>query len=79
VGQTYLGKVAKVVEFGRLRHDPAWHRRAATRLRNGPYRVKSPADEVSEGQEVMVKCIGVEANGKIRLSRKALMPEESKV
>ena len=35
----------------------------------------NPADEVSEGQEVMVKCIGIdEKSGKIKLSRKALMP-----
>jgi polyribonucleotide nucleotidyltransferase len=41
-----------------------------------PHRVKNPADEVSEGQEIMVKVIGVdEKNGKIKLSRKALLAE----
>lgn len=36
----------------------------------------NPADEVSEGQEVMVKCIGIdEKSGKIKLSRKALIPK----
>jgi polyribonucleotide nucleotidyltransferase len=38
--------------------------------------VANPADEVSEGQEVMVKCIGIdEKSGKIKLSRKALIPK----
>jgi len=41
-----------------------------------PHRVKNPADEVSEGQEIMVKCLVVDANGKIKLSRKALMAAE---
>ena len=37
---------------------------------------RSPADEVSEGQEIMVKCIGIDPkNGKIKLSRKALLAE----
>jgi polyribonucleotide nucleotidyltransferase len=39
------------------------------------HRVANPADEVSEGQEVMVKCIGIdEKSGKFKLSRKALIP-----
>jgi len=38
--------------------------------------VANPADEVTEGQEVMVKCIGIdEKSGKIKLSRKALIPK----
>ena len=39
-----------------------------------PYRVANPADEVSEGQEIMVKCLSIDERGKIKLSRKALMP-----
>jgi polyribonucleotide nucleotidyltransferase len=40
------------------------------------HRVKDPADELSEGQEVMVKCIGIdEKSGKIKLSRKVLIPK----
>jgi polyribonucleotide nucleotidyltransferase len=74
VGQTYLGKVAKVTEFGAFVTILPGIDGLLHVSEMAPYRVKSPADEVSEGQEVMVKCIGVEANGKIRLSRKALMP-----
>jgi polyribonucleotide nucleotidyltransferase len=38
--------------------------------------VANPSDELNEGQEVMVKCIGIdEKSGKIKLSRKALIPK----
>jgi len=77
VGQTYLGKVAKVVEFGAFVTILPGLDGLLHVSEMAPYRVKSPADEVSEGQEILVKCIGVEANGKIRLSRKALMPAET--
>jgi predicted RNA-binding protein with RPS1 domain len=40
-----------------------------------PHRVKCPAGEVSEGQSIRVKCFGVD--GKIKLSRKALMAAEA--
>nr|WP_320132703.1 polyribonucleotide nucleotidyltransferase [uncultured Holophaga sp.] len=76
VGQTYLGKVAKVVEFGAFVTILPGLDGLLHVSEMAPYRVKSPADEVSEGQEVLVKCIAVEANGKIRLSRKALMAAE---
>jgi polyribonucleotide nucleotidyltransferase len=75
VGQTYLGKVAKVVEFGAFVTILPGLDGLLHVSEMAPYRVKSPADEVSEGQEIMVKVIGVEANGKIRLSRKALLAE----
>ncbi|MBI4913960.1 MAG: polyribonucleotide nucleotidyltransferase [Acidobacteria bacterium] len=74
VGQTYLGKVAKVVEFGAFVTILPGLDGLLHVSEMAPYRVKSPADEVQEGQEIMVKCIGVEANGKVRLSRKALLP-----
>ena len=76
VGKTYLGKVAKVVEFGAFVTilpglDGLLH---VSELAH--HRVANPADEVSEGQEVMVKCIGIdEKSGKIKLSRKALLTE----
>jgi polyribonucleotide nucleotidyltransferase len=38
-------------------------------------RVKDVRDELKEGQQIMVKCIGKEGN-KIKLSRKAILREE---
>ena len=75
VGQTYLGKVAKVTDFGAFVTILPGLDGLLHVSEMAPYRVKSPSDEVSEGQEVLVKCIAIEANGKIRLSRKALMPK----
>ncbi|BDU75299.1 polyribonucleotide nucleotidyltransferase [Mesoterricola sediminis] len=76
VGQTYLGKVAKVVEFGAFVTILPGIDGLLHVSEMAPHRVKNPADEVSEGQEIMVKCIAVDPNGKIKLSRKALLAAE---
>ena len=90
VGKTYLGKVArcflasriperdteKVVEFGAFVTNLPGLDGLLHVSEMAPHRVKNPADEVSEGQEIMVKVIGVdEKSGKIKLSRKALLAE----
>jgi len=38
-------------------------------------RVRDVRDELKEGQQILVKCIGKEGN-KIKLSRKAILQEE---
>jgi len=76
VGATYMGKVAKVVEFGAFVTILPGVDGLLHVSEMAPHRVANPADEVSEGQEVMVKCIGIDPkNGKIKLSRKALLAE----
>ena len=77
VGKTYLGRVAKVVEFGAFITIIPGIDGLLHVSEMALHRVKSPSDEVSEGQEIMVKCIAIDANGKIKLSRKALLSEES--
>jgi polyribonucleotide nucleotidyltransferase len=78
VGKTYMGKVAKVVEFGAFVTILPGLDGLLHVSEMAPHRVKNPSDEVSEGQEIMVKCIGIdEKSGKIKLSRKALMAEEA--
>jgi polyribonucleotide nucleotidyltransferase len=77
VGQTYLGKVAKVVEFGAFVTILPGIDGLLHVSEMAPHRVKNPADEVSEGQEIMVKCIAVDPNGKIKLSRKALLSDQN--
>src|SRR5947209_8328789 len=75
VGQTYLGTVSRIVDFGAFVEifpgtDGLLHiSEIADR------RVKDVRDELKEGQQVMVKCIGKEGN-KIKLSRKAVLREE---
>jgi polyribonucleotide nucleotidyltransferase len=47
-----------------------------------PHRVKNVSDEVKEGEEILVKVLEVDRQGKIRLSRKEAMgaaaPETAK-
>src|SRR5258708_39001153 len=75
VGQTYLGTVSRIVDFGAFVEifpgtDGLLHiSEIADR------RVKDVRDELKEGQQIMVKCIGKEGN-KIKLSRKAVLKDE---
>jgi polyribonucleotide nucleotidyltransferase len=77
VGQTYLGTVSRIVDFGAFVEifpgtDGLLHiSEIADR------RVKDVRDELKEGQQILVKCIGKEGN-KIKLSRKAILRDESK-
>ncbi len=70
VGEVYLGTVAKVAEFGAFVTilpgvDGLCHISELS-----AERVERTEDVVREGDECIVKCLGVESNGKIRLSRK---------
>jgi polyribonucleotide nucleotidyltransferase len=77
IGQTYLGTVSRIVDFGAFVEifpgtDGLLHiSEIADR------RVKDVRDELREGQQIMVKCIGKEGN-KIKLSRKAVLRDEQK-
>ena len=70
VGEIYRGTVAKVAEFGAFVTilpgvDGLCH---ISELSD--QRVERTEDICQEGDEIVVKCMGVERNGKIRLSRK---------
>ena len=72
--KTYLGTVTRIVDFGAFVEifpgtDGLLH---VSEIAD--YRVRDVRDELNEGQQILVKCIGVEGN-KIRLSRKALTEE----
>lgn len=77
IGQTYLGTVSRIVDFGAFVEifpgtDGLLHiSEIADR------RVKDVRDELKEGQQILVKCIGREGN-KIKLSRKAVLRDEGK-
>lgn len=75
IGKTYLGTVSRIVDFGAFIEilpglDGLLH---VSEIAD--YRVRDVRDELQEGQQLMVKCIGIEGN-KIRLSRKALLNEK---
>ncbi len=77
IGKTYLGTVNRIVDFGAFVEifpgtDGLLH---VSEIAD--YRVRDVRDELHEGQQIMVKCIGLEGN-KIRLSRKSILMEEKK-
>ena len=75
VGQTYVGTVSRIVDFGAFVEifpgtDGLLHiSEIADR------RIRDVRDELKEGQQILVKCIGKEGN-KIKLSRKAVLKDE---
>jgi polyribonucleotide nucleotidyltransferase len=75
VGKTYKGVVKKIVEFGAFigvlpNQDGLLH------ISEIAYeRVARVEDFMKEGDEVEVKVIEVDRAGKVRLSRKALLPQ----
>ncbi|MGE3273543.1 MAG: polyribonucleotide nucleotidyltransferase [Vicinamibacterales bacterium] len=77
LNKTYLGKVQRITDFGAFVEimtgtDGLLH---VSEIAN--YRVKDVRDELTEGQQVLVKVINIDPTGKIRLSRKALLgPDE---
>lgn len=78
IGATYEGKVVKITDFGAFvqikpKTDGLVH---ISELAN--YRVKQVKDIVSEGDMIKVKVIDVTRDGKIKLSRKALLTDEKK-
>jgi polyribonucleotide nucleotidyltransferase len=75
IGETYLGTVSRIVDFGAFVEimpglDGLLHISEIS-----DRRVKDVRDELKEGQQILVKCIGREGN-KIKLSRKAILNEE---
>jgi len=75
VGKTYRGKVVTVKEFGAFVEflpgkDGLVH---ISELAN--FRVKQTEDIVKIGDEIWVKCLGVDEKGRVKLSRKAAMAE----
>jgi len=78
VGDIYTGKVVRIVSFG-----------AFVELFNGKEgllhisnisheRIEKVEDALSVGDEVLVKVIEIDPQGRINLSRKAVLPKETK-
>jgi polyribonucleotide nucleotidyltransferase len=78
VGKIYRGKVVTIKDFGCFVEvfpgkDGLVH---ISELAN--FRVKQTEDIVKLGDEIWVKCLGVDDKGRVRLSRKAAMAERDK-
>ncbi len=76
VDKLYMGTVKKIMEFGAFVEifsgtDGLVH---VSELANE--RVRNVTDVLNEGDKVLVKCIGIDRQGKIKLSRKAALGME---
>jgi polyribonucleotide nucleotidyltransferase len=75
IGKIYRGRVVTIKEFGAFVEflpgkDGLVH---ISELAN--FRVKKTEDIVKMGDEIWVKCLGVDEKGRVKLSRKAAMAE----
>jgi polyribonucleotide nucleotidyltransferase len=75
IGKIYRGKVVTIKDFGAFveflpGRDGLVH---ISELAN--FRVKQTEDIVKMGDEIWVKCLGVDEKGRVRLSRRAAMAE----
>jgi len=75
IGKIYRGKVVTIKDFGAFveflpSKDGLVH---ISELAN--FRVKQTEDIVKLGDEIWVKCLGVDEKGRVRLSRRAAMAE----
>jgi polyribonucleotide nucleotidyltransferase len=74
VGKTYKGIVRRVVDFGAF-VEILPNTEALLHVSEIAYeRTENVSDVLNEGDEIEVKVLSVERDGKIRLSRKALLP-----
>jgi polyribonucleotide nucleotidyltransferase len=74
LNKTYMGTVQRITDFGAFIEimpgvDGLLH---VSEIAH--YRVKDVRDELKEGDQVMVKVINIDPSGKVRLSRKVLLP-----
>src|SRR5262245_17546754 len=76
LNKTYLGKVQRITDFGAFVEIMAGTDGLLHVSEIANYRVKDVRDELKEGQQILVKVINIDPTGKIRLSRKALLPPD---
>ncbi|MGH9320397.1 MAG: polyribonucleotide nucleotidyltransferase [Vicinamibacteria bacterium] len=77
MGKTYLGKVQRLVDFGAFVEilpgtDGLLHISEVA-----DHRVKDVRSELSEGDQILVKVINIDPQGKVKLSRKAVLREQA--
>ena len=76
VGQLYLGKVKKIMDFGAFVEVLPGTEGLIHISQLDNHHVKKVTDVLKEGDEVLVKVLEVDRQGKIRLSRKAALGQD---
>lgn len=74
VGKVYSGTVRKIMDFGAFVEVLPGTDGLVHISQLAHHRVKSVSDEVAEGDQILVKVLEIDKQGKIRLSRKETMP-----
>jgi polyribonucleotide nucleotidyltransferase len=77
VGKIYLGKVKKIVDFGAFVEILPGTDGLVHISQICDRRIKSVSDEIQEGDEIKVKVIDVDQQGKVKLSRKEALKQEA--
>ncbi|NPA24345.1 MAG: S1 RNA-binding domain-containing protein, partial [Deltaproteobacteria bacterium] len=78
VGKVYLGKVQRIMDFGAFVEIFPGTDGLLHISQIAEERVRDVRDYLKEGDEVMVKVIEVDRQGKIRLSRKEVLRDNGK-
>ncbi|MGB0589546.1 MAG: polyribonucleotide nucleotidyltransferase [Myxococcota bacterium] len=76
VGEVYLGKVVKTVDFGAFIAISPGTEGLCHISELAHERVRSTEDIVKEGDEVLVRVIAIDRQGKIKLSRRAALEDQ---
>src|SRR5512147_1255565 len=76
LGKIYLGKVKRIMDFGAFVEIIPGTEGLLHISQLAEKRVAKVTDEVNEGEEVMVKVIEIDKQGRIRLSRKEALREK---
>lgn len=77
-GKTYLGIVKSIVDFGAFVEVLPGTDGLLHISQIAEHRVEKVTDELKEGDEILVKVIGIDDRGKIKLSRKAVLRDQQK-
>ena len=78
LGRIYLGKVVRIMNFGAFVEILPGVEGLLHISEISDHRIKEVKDEINEGEEVLVKVIDIDAQNRVRLSRKAAMKERAK-
>lgn len=74
VGRIYKGKITRLVDFGAFIEILPNNEALLHVSEIAHERIENPADVLKEGDEIEVKVISVERDGKVRLTRRELVP-----
>jgi polyribonucleotide nucleotidyltransferase len=73
VGETYVGKVTRIMNFGAFVEVLPGKEGLVHISQLAKERVEKVEDVVHIGDEIMVKCVEIDSQGRVNLSRKALL------